>query len=135
MYQTYPNISISGILNGKTDAYDFQKYLRNIYTETEIQKIEEYWKEKRKKENKLTTNDDLNRYIGHENGVLNYVNLPWNLTMQTNQGGEFTDISFLFFALIPLIFIFLPFRNKYFFLFFVTFLFLYTFFIYIQSIS
>ena len=37
--------------------------------------------------------------------------LPWNLTMQINQWWEFTDIGFLFLALIPVVFLFLPYRR------------------------
>lgn len=57
-------------------------------------------------------NEDFGRYFGYEEGINNYLKLPWNLTFQVNQKGEFTDITFLFFALIPLVFLFLPFRKK-----------------------
>ena len=59
-----------------------------------------------------TTNEDYGRYFGYEKGINNYVKLPWNLTMQLNQGGEFTTIWFLFLALIPSLFLFLPYRKK-----------------------
>jgi hypothetical protein len=42
----------------------------------------------------------------------------WNLTMQKNQGGEYTNIGWLFLALLPLIFIFLPYKQKYYVVFF-----------------
>jgi len=58
-----------------------------------------------------TNNADWGRYFWYEWGINNYLKLPWNLTFQTNQGGEFTDISFVFFALIPMIFIFLPLKR------------------------
>ncbi len=59
-----------------------------------------------------TTNEDFWRYFGYEKGINNYVKLPWNLTMQNNQGWEFTTIWFLFLALLPAVFLFLPFRRK-----------------------
>lgn len=65
-------------------------------------------------ENGNTKNEDLGRYFGYEEGINNYLKLPWNLTMQVNQKGEFTDIGFLFLAFIPSLFLFLPSRNKYF---------------------
>jgi hypothetical protein len=41
------------------------------------------------------------------------VKLPWNLSMQKNQKGEFTDITYIYLALLPLLLLFLPFKNKY----------------------
>jgi len=59
-----------------------------------------------------TTNEDFGRYFWYEKGINNYLKLPWNLTFQVNQRGEFTDITFIFFVLIPLIFIFLPYKKQ-----------------------
>jgi len=85
-----------------------------------------YWeKELEEKENKsellkwinsswTTTNEDYWRYFGYEKGINNYIKMPWNLTMQKNQGWEFTDIWFLFLALLPALLLFLPFRKNYF---------------------
>jgi hypothetical protein len=61
-------------------------------------------------ESGTTVNADFWRYFGYEQGINNYLKLPYNLSFQVNQAGEFTDISFVFFALIPLIFLFLPYR-------------------------
>lgn len=59
-----------------------------------------------------STNEDLGRYFGYEKGISNYVKLPWNLTMQVNQGGEFTDIGYIFLAFLPTLLLFLPMRRK-----------------------
>lgn len=48
-----------------------------------------------------TTNEDFWRYFWYEEGINNYLKLPWNLTFQVNQGGEFTNITYLFFILLP----------------------------------
>ncbi|NUJ98154.1 hypothetical protein HGA92_05215 [Candidatus Gracilibacteria bacterium] len=61
----------------------------------------------------ISSNEDLGRYFGYEKGINNYVKLPWNLTMQANQRGEFTDISYIFLAFLPGLFLFLPYRKKY----------------------
>jgi hypothetical protein len=58
-----------------------------------------------------TTNEDLGRYFGYENGINNYLKLPYNLTMQVNQSGEYTDITFIFLALLPAILLFLGYRH------------------------
>ena len=42
----------------------------------------------------------------------NYVKLPYNLTMQVNQRGEFTDITYYYLAFIPAIVLFLAFTSK-----------------------
>jgi len=41
-------------------------------------------------------------------GINNYLKLPSNLTFQKNQSGEYTDISFLYLALLPVILLFIP---------------------------
>ena len=119
--ETYPNITIFGILNWKIDSPKLD--LKNIYSSEEI---DEKYREraKRRLEDPVTTNEDLKRYLWYEEGILPYTNMFWNLTMQVNQWWKFTEISFIFFALIPLIFIFLPFfRNKNFYLVFIIFAF------------
>ncbi len=58
-----------------------------------------------------TSNEDFGRYFGYEWGINNYLKLPWNLSFQVNQKGEFTDISYLFFVLIPALFLFLPYKK------------------------
>jgi len=59
-----------------------------------------------------TANEDFWRYFWYEKWVNNYLKLPWNLTFQTNQKWEFTDITFLFLTLIPWLFLFLPYRKE-----------------------
>ncbi len=87
---------------------------KKILSEEKLDQIK-----KQKQENLLsnswtTSNEDLGRYFWYEKWINNYLKLPWNLTMQTNQWWEFTNITFIFLALIPVIFLFLRFRNKYF---------------------
>lgn len=53
-----------------------------------------------------SNNEDFGRYFGYEEGINNYLKLPYNLTMQVNQRGEYMDLSYLFFAFIPLILFF-----------------------------
>jgi hypothetical protein len=58
-----------------------------------------------------TTNEDLGRYFGYEDGINNYLKLPFNLTYQKNQPGEYTEISFIFLALLPSVLLFLTYRH------------------------
>lgn len=46
-------------------------------------------------------NEDFARYFGQETGINNYIKLPANLTLQKNQTGEFTDITYIFLAFVP----------------------------------
>lgn len=62
-------------------------------------------------EDGTTSNEDFWRYFGSELWINNYLKLPYNLSFQLNQSGEFTDMSFIFFALIPALFLFLPYRK------------------------
>lgn len=102
------NISVWSLLWGKSVRYtpDYSK----IYTDEELKNIQSSnsWISA----TGTTTNEDWWRYFWYEEGINNYLKLPINLTMQVNQGGEFTDITFIYLALIPIIFLFLPFRRK-----------------------
>lgn len=109
----YPNISIGTIVWWKSD--DFTVDFKTIYSEKDYNSILEEKNSVRKKENSITTNEDLLRYFWYENWILDFVYMPWNLSMQKNQAGEYTNIWFIFLALLPLIFIFLPYRKKYYF--------------------
>lgn len=108
--KTFPDISISWLLNWKPDKSEID--LTKIFSKEEIEQ-KNIEKQERRKLEIVTSNEDLKRYLWYESWILPYTNIFWNLTMQVNQGWKFTEISFIFFALIPLIFIFLPFfRNK-----------------------
>ncbi len=115
--ETFPNFWVREILNGSWDRFhaDYTK----IYTQEEINQIRQDFRVERKTENAITTNEDLLRYFGYEEGILDFVYMPWNLTMQKNQAWEYTDIWFLFLALIPLIFIFLSYKKPIYPIFFV----------------
>jgi hypothetical protein len=58
-------------------------------------------------------NEDMWRYFWYETWLNNYLKLPANLTFQKNQWGEFTDITYLFLALVPSLILFIPGRKKY----------------------
>jgi len=107
--QASPNISVWTLLWWKTESFNFDK--TKILSEEKIKLIEEN-KRAALDNDGTVKNEDWWRYFGYEKWINNFVKLPWNLTMQKNQGGEFTDIWFLFLALLPVMFLFLPFRNK-----------------------
>lgn len=101
------NIGITGIINGKNDVFipnflliHTQKFLDDIKVS---QAMQNSW---------VSINEDLWRYFWYEKWLNNYVKLPWNLTMQLNQTGEFTDITYIFLALLPTLLLFFPFRKK-----------------------
>ena len=64
-----------------------------------------------------TQNEDLGRYFGYDTGINNYLKLPANLTFQKNQSGEFTEISYIFLALVPSLLLFVRSRRNIFWLF------------------
>lgn len=102
-------IKISSILNGKGDLF-IPDYTQ-IYTPTELAKIESGDISQAISSSGKSQNEDLGRYFGYEDGANNYLKLPLNLTMQSNQPGEYTEITPFFLMLIPVIFLFLAFRN------------------------
>ena len=50
--------------------------------------------------------EEMGRYINPDGGIMRYLGLPWDLTMNINQAGFYVDISFLFLGLIPLLLLF-----------------------------
>ena len=112
--QSYPNITVWSLLSWKSESFNFDKTL--ILSKEKIKEIDDRKKEEALKEAAWWNvwNEDWWRYFGYEKWINNYIKLPWNLTMQRNQGWEFTNIWFLFLALLPVILLFLPFKNKYF---------------------
>lgn len=108
--ESYPNLSVWTLVWWTPERFKFDPKL--IYTQEEINKINNEKQRQSISSEWTASNEDLWRYFGYETWINNYVKLPWNLTMQVNQSGEYTDIWFLFLALIPVIFLFLPFRRK-----------------------
>ncbi|MCP4524249.1 MAG: hypothetical protein GY828_08585 [Candidatus Gracilibacteria bacterium] len=109
---TADQINISALLSGKSERLKID--YTQLYSEEEIKEIQEEQKKFKLNSKGTTGNEDWGRYFGYEEGINNYIKLPWNLTMQTNQKGEFTDITYIYLALLPLLLLFLPFRRKYF---------------------
>lgn len=102
------DISIWWLLSWKWDSFkiDYEK----IYSKEELEKInkvENIWLSK----SWITTNEDFWRYFGYEKWINNYIKLPYNLSMQVNQKGEYTDITYLYLALVPVLIIFLSYKN------------------------
>jgi len=104
------DITVSRLIGGYFDY--FQPEYEKIYSQEELTDIENMWSIWLWNQG-ITTNADWGRYFWYEEWINNYLKLPWNLSFQTNQAGEFTDITFIFLVLFPLIFLFLPYKNKY----------------------
>lgn len=49
--------------------------------------------------------EEINRYLGYENGFLRFLSLPYDLTMKKNVNLFSTDIGLLFLGLLPLFFL------------------------------
>jgi hypothetical protein len=96
--------TIDGLLGGYA-GIGFDNYSA-IYSK------EEYTKKRKEQQSSSITNDgksqneDFSRYFGQESGLNNYLKLPVNLTFQKNQSGEFTEITYIFFAFLPSLLLF-----------------------------
>ena len=91
-------------------SQDFLADYSNLYTPNELAQIQSNG-DARMNNEWTTNNEDFGRYFGYEEGINNYLKLPFNLSFQLNQKWEFTDISFIFFALLPILFLFLVFKR------------------------
>lgn len=110
IYTASSDISLWVILTGQWKS--FQPDYTLLYSQEELEQREKNRVEKQVSAEWTSQNEDLWRYFGYEKGINNYVKLPWNLTMQLNQWGEFTGISYLFLALIPALLLFLPYKRR-----------------------
>lgn len=104
------SMNIRTLITGKSESYKPDYSL--FYSQDELKEINSAKQNLWMTSEGTTTNEDFWRYFWYEGWINNYLKLPWNLSYQENQKGEFTDITFIFFALIPAIFLFLPFRNE-----------------------
>ncbi len=55
--------------------------------------------------------EEIQRYFGYETLMYRYLTIPYDLSMNTNERGDFVDIGFLFLILLPLLF-FIKYREK-----------------------
>lgn len=56
--------------------------------------------------------EELERYLGYDEGVGRYLTLPWKITMNTTVHGFYLDLSFLFLSFLPMGLILLWLRRK-----------------------
>lgn len=93
-------ISISGLLSGG-GGY-FMTDFSHLYSEEVVREKQDAIKNiSAPDESGKTINEDFSRYFGQESGLNNYIKLPFHLTLQSNQKGEFTDITYIFLAFVP----------------------------------
>lgn len=97
-------VSMSAILAGSgwTMNIDYTA----IYTKDEVAALEKKLEDASKTTDGQSQNEDMGRYFGYEKWLNNYLKLPANLTFQANQNGEFTDITYIFLALVPAMLLF-----------------------------
>lgn len=109
------NISIWSIIWWKPEYYklDYTK----IHSEEKLKEIEKKVSSRQNlDENWQASNADFWRYFWYEKWINNYLKIPYSLTMQTNQRWEYTDITYIFLALIPVIFLFIPLKKDWFYI-------------------
>lgn len=98
-------------------AHNYVADYSKIYSSEDLKLIEEKVKGRTTlDENWQASNADLWRYFWYEKWINNYLKLPFNLSMQSNQRWEYTDITYIFFALIPVLFLFIPLKNNWYYL-------------------
>lgn len=104
-------LSMWAILNGKSDVFEVD--YTKIYSQEELDNINNQISQTSMTESWTSNNEDFWRYFWYEKWINNYLKLPYNLTMQSNQKGEYTDITFIYLALIPII-LFLSYKSGFF---------------------
>ncbi len=108
IYESAPNVNISSLLNWKT--YSFTADYTKIYSQKEIDAIKSKYDYEWITSSWTSQNEDMWRYLGYDKWANNLLKMPFNLTMQVNQRWEFTDITFIFLALVPVVLLFLAFK-------------------------
>ncbi len=94
----------------------FEADYTKIYTKKQIEDIETKAKKDSISSEWKASNEDLWRYFWYDEWINNYLKLPYNLTYQTNQSWEYTEITYFFLALLPISLIFLAFTYEFSFL-------------------
>lgn len=107
-YEAFPNITIWSLLGWKW--WSFSLDYTKIYSQKEIDDINAKYNYAGLSKSWTSNDEDTGRYLGYDKWANNLLKLPYNLTMQTNQRGEFTDITFIYLALIPVVLLFLAFK-------------------------
>jgi hypothetical protein len=100
---------MNSILSGSGGSYipDYTKIYSTKEYEDRQKKLSDVWITG----SGQSQNEDMGRYFGYDKWINNYLKLPANLTFQKNQAGEFTDITYIFLAFIPAIFLFARWRK------------------------
>lgn len=93
------------------DAHAFRPDYRRIYNEDQIKDRQKTSVSSSLNSDGQSANEDFGRYFGYETGLNNFFKLPLNLTLQSNQPGEYTEIGYIFFALIPVILVFFQYTS------------------------
>lgn len=91
----------------------FQADYSLLYDENELQELTSVTSGRGLSATGTTSNEDFWRYFWYEEGINNYLKLPWNLTFQVNQWGEFTRITYLFFILLPIFLFVFVYKKSY----------------------
>ncbi len=107
--EAYPTITIDTMLSGSRwpTVFDYTK----IYSQSEYDARTNASLDASITSDGQSQNEDFSRYFGQEKWLNNYMKLPVNLTFQKNQSWEFTDITYLFLALVPGLLLFM--RSSY----------------------
>jgi len=105
-------VILSSILNGS--GWVFNADYKKVYSDLELEWLKKEFKGIWMTGSGQSQNEDLWRYFGYDKWINNYLKLPPNLTFQKNQPGEFTDITYIFLAFIPIILLFVRWRKVYF---------------------
>jgi len=103
------SLSLTSLIWWKSDGFRADYTL--LYDEETIQSKVDSLTPRSVSSTGSVQNEDFGRYFWYEAGINNYLKLPWNLSMQVNQKWEFTDITYIFLALLPGLFMFLPYRR------------------------
>lgn len=104
------NISIGNLLSGYNGVEQYP--YESLFSQEELEERKKSVSASMTKDGK-SENEDLWRYFWYEWGLNNYLKLPANLTFQKNQNGEFTDITYIFLALLPGLLLFIKWKREY----------------------
>lgn len=108
IYESAGKLSVWTILMGTSKSFDLD--YTKIMTKEEKAELDKKYSYEWVTKSWTSQNEDMWRYLGYDKWANNLLKLPYNLTMQTNQRGEFTDITFIYLALIPVVLLFLAFK-------------------------
>ena len=111
-------VSVTSLLNGKMASPVFKNgkqqnnvskdkvIIPGLYQMPDVVEVSETKGKDKKRKASKAVSEDLHRFMGYEVTPIRYLSIPYDVFINSNIAGFFTDVGFLLFLLLPILFFF-----------------------------